>query len=258
VSQLIQKLKIAARLEVTPLGFAGINKAKVKPSPVLVARITGDEKQIAKLVEGADAVFIDTHQEEAVDRVLKQFTKNVPEMIYGCWLGVITNSASDFYAVTLDTDMNKLKGTEAGKAIIVDPDLEDRYLRQLDSLPVDAIVMENKEGVTCRLTVKNYILCRRMALAASKPLVIHADLKITAQDVEEMWNSGIDGFVVDVDTAFPSAVKELRQAIDKLELNPRHNEKMSVTPLIPVIKMDTGGSNEPLPDEEDDDDDFDE
>lgn len=256
MSQLIQKLKIAARLEVPPLGFTGVSKTKTKPRPVLVARVSGEEKQSSSLVKGADAVFIDTFQEEVADRFIKQLEKETTKMPYGCWLGNMVHCQNDFFALNLDADMNQIKETEAGKALVVEPDIEDKYLRQLDNLPVDAIVIEDKERLSCRLTIKNYILCRRMALAVSKPLLIHVDLTITAQDIEEMWNYGIDGFVVDADPAFPAAVQELRQVIDKLDLDSRH-KKIALVPIIPSVKNSAQDLNEPMPDEDDDEDDYD-
>jgi len=252
VSQLIQKLKIAARLEVPPLGFTGVSKAKPKPAPVLVARVTGEEKQAAELVDGADAVFIDTHQEEVADRFIKQLAKQNSKMPYGCWLGSITNFPNDFYALTLETEMTKIKEIKAGKALVVDPEIEDKYLRQLDSLPIDAVVIENKEGVSCRLTIKNYILCRRMALAVTKPLLIHVDSTMTAGDIEEMWSRGIDGFVVDVDPSFPAEIKELRGTIDGLKLDPRHKQT-SFLPVVPSVKVDAEPVEVSSPDEDDDD-----
>lgn len=257
MSELIQKLKIAARLEVPPLGFAGVSKARIKPKPVLVARVSGDGKHSFSLVEGADAVFIDTYQEEIADRFIKQLAKENGKMPYGCWLGNNSGCQNDFYALNLDADMNQLKKTTAGKALVVEPDIEDKYLRQLDDLPVDAIVIEGKEGQTCKLSIKNYILCQRMAVAINKPLLIRVELKISAQDIEEMWDYGIDGFVVDVDAVFPEAVKDLRKIIDSLDLESRR-KKSPISPVIPSIAGRSQEAQEPLPDEDGDDDDYDE
>jgi len=257
VSELVKKLKNAARIEAPPLGFAGVNRKQEKPRPVLVARASGDEKQALSLVEGADAVFIDTHQEEVADRFIKQLAKDKVVMPYGCWLGNNSGCQNDFYALNLDADMCQLKKTKAGKALVVEPEIEDKFLRQLDDLPVDAVVIEGREGHACRLTIKNYMLCRRLAIAINKPLLIRVDLKIDARDMEEMWDYGIDGFVVDVDPAVPSAVKDLRKVIDNLDLD-SHRKKISLSPIIPFVKSSLSSSPEPVPDEDEDDDDYDE
>ena len=257
VSQLIQKLKIAARLEASPLGFSGVNKAAVKPTPVIVARVSGDEKQASSLVAGADAVFIDTFQEEVAARFIKQLTKEDMKMPYGCWLGNNSGSMNDFYALDLDADMSQLKNNKAGKALVISPDIEDKFLRQLDDLPVDAIVVEEKGSLSCRLTIKNYMQCHRLAIAVSKPLLLHIDSKVTAQDVEEMWSYGIDGFVVDIDPAFPSAIQDLVKMIDSIDLDLRR-KKISLTPIIPSVRIYNNQDNETSPDEDGDDDDYDE
>lgn len=259
MSQLIQKLRIAARLETPPLGFSGVNKAAVKPSPVIVARVSGDEKQASSLVTGADAVFIDTFQEEVAARFIKQLAKEDITMPYGSWLGNNSGSMNDFYALDLEADMNQLKNTKAGKALVVGPDIEDKFLRQLDDLPVDAIIVEEKGSLSCRLTVKNYMLCHRLAVAVSKPLLLHIDSKITAQDVEEIWSYGIDGFVVDIDPAFPAAIQDLAKMIESIDLDLRR-KKISLTPIIPSLRSFDNQDSEPAPDEpdEDGDDDYDE
>jgi len=257
VSQLINKLKIAARLEPLPLGFTGVNKAAPRPKPVLIARIKGDEKQAAALVRGADGVFIDTHHEEIADRFIKLMEKEPVQMPYGCWLGNNSACDNDFYMLNLEADMNIVKATETGKILILDPEVEDKYLRQLDDLPVDAVLVGSPEGNPCRLTLKNYMLCHRMAVAVSKPLVIHAGNKIGGTEIEEMWEYGVDGIMVDVDSAEPDIVASFRALIDKLDLSARR-KKIRLAPVIPGIgNSSVAGSGKPEPDEDDDGDDDD-
>lgn len=254
MSQLITKLKIAARLEPLPLGFTGVSKAAPRPKPVLIARIKGDEKQAAALVKGADGVFIDTHQEEIADRFIKLMEKEPEQLPYGCWLGNNSACNNDFYMLNLEAEMTTIKATETGKILILEPEVEDKYLRQLDDLPVDAVLVGSPEVNPCRLTLKNYMLCHRMAVAISKPLVIHAGNKIASSEIEEMWEYGVDGIMIDVDSAEPDAVANFKAMIDKLDLSARR-KKIRLAPVIPGIgSSPAAGSPEPEPDEDGDDD----
>lgn len=254
MSQLITKLKIAARLEPPPLGFTGVNRAAPRPKPVLIARIKGDEKQAPLMIRGADAVFIDTHQEEIADRFIKLMEKEPVQLPYGCWLGNNSACNNDFYMLNLEAEMNTIKANETGKILMLDPEVEDKYLRQLDDLPVDAVLVGSAEGSPCRLTLKNYMLCHRMAVAVSKPLVIHASNKIGGAEIEEMWEYGIDGIMVDVDCADSDIVAGFRTMIDKLDLSARR-KKIRLAPVIPGTgSSPSAGSHEPEPDEDGDDD----
>ncbi|MBN1369468.1 MAG: hypothetical protein JW954_04450 [Dehalococcoidaceae bacterium] len=254
VSQLISKLKIAARLEPLPLGFTGVSKAAPKPKPVLIARIKGDEKQAAELVQGADGVFIDTHQEEIADRFIKLMEKEPVQLPYGCWLGNNSACNNDFYMLNFEADMSTIKATDTGKILLVEPEVEDKFLRQLDDLPVDAILVGSSEGQPCRLTIKNYMLCHRIAVAVSKPLIIHAGNKIGSAEIEEMWEYGIDGVMVDIDSNEPAIIASFRELLDKLDLSAKR-KKIRLTPVIPGIGSGSAASShEPEPDEEGDDD----
>jgi len=254
VSQLINKLKIAARLEPLPLGFTGFNRSTPKPKPVLIARIKGDEKQAAELVRGADGVFIDTHQEEIADRFIKLMEKEPVQMPYGCWLGNNSACNNDFYMLNFEADMNSVKAADTGKILIVEPEVEDKFLRQLDDLPVDAVLVGSPDGHPCRLTLKNYMLCHRLAVAVSKPLVIHAGNKTGSAEIEEMWEYGIDGVMVDVDSTEPDIVASFRDLIDKLDLSAKR-KKIRLAPVIPSIGSSSEPSqHDPEPDEEGDGD----
>jgi hypothetical protein len=72
-----------------------------------------------------------------------------------------------------------------------------------------------------------------------------------------MWSYGIDGFVVDIDPAFPSAIQDLVKMIDSIDLDLRR-KKISLTPIIPSMRSFDNQDSEQAPDEDGDDDDYEE
>ncbi len=254
MSNLVTKLRIAARLEPAPMGFTGVNVDSPRPKPVLIARVGGEARKVVSLVKGADAVFIDTHQEEVADKIIKQLgsEKGKNKTPIGCWLGNNPECKSDFNVLVMDTDMTLLKNAKEGKVLVVEPNIEDKYLKFLDDLPVDAIMVARSEGQPCRLTLESYVLCQRMALAISKPLVVHVGSNIGPQELSDMWDYGIDGVMVDVDSVNPSLINKFRGVIDSLDLA-KKRKKIRLTPVIPANEApQSGSSGEPYPDEDDD------
>ncbi len=255
MSELIKKLRIAARLDPPPMGFTKVNKAASKPKPILVARISGEFKALASLLKGADAVFVDVQQEEVAARIVGQLSKLKGNFSHGCRLDTLACKLKDFSVFSLDSDMSEVKKAEKGRVLAIVPEIEDKYLRSLDDLPIDAVMVTGKNNDKCRLTLQNYMLCHRLAMAVSRPLIIHISPDITAQDVEEMWDYGIDGVVVDIDANNPDVIQKFRKIIDSLEFTTRR-KKISLTPIIPLSAAGGApGPSQPEPDDDDDDDD---
>ncbi len=252
MSRLIEKLRYAARLETEPFGFASIGKAHTRAGPVVVARITGEEKKLASLAAGADGLFIDIQKEEVADRIAKKLVRDKSSLAYGSWLNVSVPSI-DFRVFNLDADMSAVKNNSEGKVLMVEPGLEDRFIRLLDSLPIDAVILADPEGQPCQMTLRNYMLCQRLALSLSKPLLIHSAFNFGPGEMELMWEYGIDGFMVDIDPANPALIKEFRSTVDGLELNPnRRKTRLSAFIPKPFSEQPQGMPEEP-PDEEEED-----
>ena len=254
VSQLISKLKIAARLEPAPMGFANVGVKTPNPKPVLVARVTGDVKQVTALVKGADAVYIDVNQEEIAIKIIKQLqaVRGKGKLPYGCWMGNNPASKTDFSVCTLDVDMTVFKKTEGGKVLLVYSDIDDRYLRFLDEIPIDAILVTGNETQPCGLTLQNYILCQRLANVITRPLIYHVSANTGPKELSDMWDYGVDGVMID---AGADAIQNFARLIDGLELN-KKRKKSGLTPVIPgVARSKLAASPEPEPDDDDYDDD---
>jgi hypothetical protein len=250
-SKLVRQLRIAARLETAAIGFTSVGPRGPKPRPVLVARVTGEEKQLNGLIKGADAVFVDTSQEEVTDKIIKQLAKNKTSMPFGCWLGNNAGCKADFNMLTLDADMGGLKNCDAGKVLQVNPEIEDKYLRQLDELPVDAVMMAAGDGHPIQLSLQKYMQCRRLAAALTRPLLVHVSSSTGDGDLADLWEYGVDGVVIDVNAAQAGAIISFRKIIDKLELEGRRR-KIRLAPVIPASSGPVGQPEEPLPDEDGD------
>lgn len=250
-SKLVHQLRIAARLETTAIGFTSVGSRGPRPRLVLVARITGEEKQIAGLVKGADAVFVDTSQEEVNDKIIKQLARSKPNLPFGCWLGNNTGSKTDFNVLNLDTDMATLKNCSNGRVLQVEPEIEDRYLRQLDELPVDAVMMDPGDSRPFQLSLHKYMQCRRMAAALTRPFMVHISSSAGSSDLADLWEYGVDGVVVDVNSAQTGTINGFRLAIDKLGLEVRRR-KIRLTPILPGSSASAAQPEGPAPDEDGD------
>ncbi len=238
------------------MGFANVKAAVFSVKPVLVARACSDVKNISELAKGADAVFLDAHQEEVADKLFRQIADNNCECNppCGCWLGNSPACRPDFTVFSIDTDMALVKNASCGKVLIISSDIEDKYLRMLDDLPVDAILLAQCEGQPCRPTLQHYMLCQRIAMSVSKPLIVHVGTNIGVQEITDLWDYGIDGIMVDVDNVDPMIISNLEKIIGNLELKAKR-KKIRLAPIIPNIAVSQSQQQpEPAPDEDDDED----
>jgi len=98
------------------------------------------------------------------------------------------------------------------------------------------IAGEQKEG--CFLTWHHLMLFRRFASLLTKPLLVSIPSNVTADELQTLWDGGVDGVVVEVGAGQPAGgLKELRRVIDKLVL-PSSRKQGKPGALLPYISRE--------------------
>jgi hypothetical protein len=134
-----------------------------------------------------------------------------------------------------NTPLAVLQNDEVGKILEVEASLNEGLLRAANELPIDAVLIVGEEREDYFLTWQHLMLFQRFADLLTKPLLVSIPSKVTAGELQALWEAGVDSVVVEVGAGQPQdRLKELRQIIDKLAFpSPRRREKVEA--LLPHI-----------------------
>ena len=265
MSKFIDRLKQVSQTAPQPIGFARTQPASARPRIQLVASVAeGDIDNLADYVTGADATLLRVSKLDS-DAILQKISQAMSEISWGVWLGdstqvkieQIVEHGSDFVVFSAATTSLAIpQDNKLGKVLQVESSLSEGLLRAVNRLPVDAVLITDQPEEKHPLTWYQLMLFQRSASLLTKPLLVSIPSAVTANELQAIWDAGVDGVVVEVGTGQPAAeLKSLRQAIDQLTFpTPHHQEKREA--LLPRTETDSGKVAEPE-EEDDEEEEFD-
>lgn len=254
MSRFIEKLKQVSQAEPQPMGFKK-EKAASKPRLLLVARLNqADIGNLAGLVEGADAGLLEIEKSDSGIKAVGEISKTVPDIPWGALFtgagrGGIKQAAEagyDFLVFPPEMPLDTLADEKVGKILAVEASLERELLRVLDELPLDAILIAGEPAPGLALTCYNLMLFKRFADLSGKPLLVGVPPDITGDELQLLWEVGVDGLVVEASSGQPAGgLKKLRQVIDSLT-PPSKRRRLKARAIVPPLRGETA----PVIDEE--------
>lgn len=258
MSQLIDRLKQALRDVAPPMGFRAARTTS-KPRMLLVASLPqAGAGNLAELVAGADAGLMPITKPGSGARVLKEVGQAVPDIPWGAWLenasreGIrkIGAAGGDFVVFpAAKMSLAILEAEKVGKVLAVEALVDEGLLRTVNELPADAIFITGlRQGEP--LTWHHLMLFRRFTDLLTKPVLVPVPMSIAANELQVLWETGVDGVVVEVAPGQPAGgLKRLRQMIDGLTL-PSKRKRMKTRALLPGVR----GEASRVADEEEEED----
>jgi len=245
MSRFIDKLNQVSRVVPQSIGFGRAQSVSEKPKILLIANLTeASVGGLADYVAGADAGLLHLPKLSSGAKTLKEISQAVPDVPWGGWLkdinkdkmGQLAEAGCDFVVFpAANTPLVLLQDDELGKILEVEASLSEGLLRTVNELPVDAVLIaaERKEGDF--LTWHHLMLFQRFADLLTKPLLTSIPSNITANELQAIWEAGVDGVVIEVETGQPTdRLKKLRQVIDKLAF-PSQRKQGKAEALLPYI-----------------------
>ena len=245
VSKLIDKLKQVSQAEPQPMGFRAAQGVSPKPKMLLVASLAQvDVSGVADYVAGADAGLLPVPKLSSGPKTIQKISQVVSGIPWGGWLrGVGGEGIKQMVKVGCDfvvfpaanTSLAMLQDDEVGKILQVEASLSDGLLRTIPGLPVDAVLIAGEQAKDYFLTWHHLMLFRRCASVLTKPLLVSIPSNVSANELQALWDAGVDGVVVTVGAGQPAGgLKGLRQAIDKLTF-PASRKRGKTEALLPRI-----------------------
>jgi len=248
MSKFIEKLSQLSQGVTQPIGFRPRQSTPPRPKIQLVASLAQeDAESLVSHIAGADAVLLQLSNLSSGSQTLKKVSQVAADIPWGGWLktsgqggiGPLIKAGCDFVVFPIDTPLTIFNKEEVGKVLEVDASLNDGLLRVLNGMPIDAVFFATEEKTEVSLTWQHLMLFQRLGDWLTKPLLVPVPSKITGDELQTLWEAGVDGVVLTVTSELSSGrFKELRQVINELAFPaPRRREKPE--PLVPRIRPET-------------------
>jgi hypothetical protein len=261
MSKLLDKLDRIGRGRPTSLGFGSASRGEKLPAMTVVGVLTDRKsysKQAAILADaGADAVLLEG---ATPGKALTDLAKKLDTIPWGpkvSELGVdeasgFRDAGCDFLAFGPEKALlGAMEGENTGYFLCVDPDLEERFLRSIEDLSVDGVLLPSS-SVSLPLTVQHMMTLGVVREAFSKYLFLELPGPLSVKELEGLRDMGIDGVVVN-----PSVFskEDIQEMISSLKSLPKKQQSRSRRPDAILPKQGMGFVAGPDLDDDDDDDD---
>jgi hypothetical protein len=245
MSRFIDKISRIRQNEPQPIGFAALGRsASEKPRLQVVAYMkTDNPAQFSGGLNSPDAELIEINKVDDV-AVLEKACAAKSDIPIGGFLkasnaGTIKKAISvacDFVAFPGSTPLTVTQKDKIGRVLILDTSLNERFLRATGDLPVDAVLVLEKEGDA--LTFNRLMLFQHLINSINKPLLVSIPFGLTDSELQALWDMGISGVVVEMeDEKSLEKLAELRKSIEKLE-PPAFRKKFKGSPTLPRVQAE--------------------
>ena len=260
MSKFIDKLNRVSQAVPQPMGFRTTKPVPERPKILIIASLAeASADNVAERVAGADAGLLHVPELSTGAKTLREVSRAVPDIPWGGWLrggskvGIqkTEKAGCDFVVFpATDTPLAIFRDDEVGKILQVEASVSEGLLRGINELPVDAVLITNEQQEGAFLTWHHLMLFQRSADLLAKPLLALVPSGVTAEELQVLWEAGVDGVVIEVGME-PSVgrLEELRQAVNKLAFpSPRKRGKAEA--LLPPIEGGVGTVTEEEEEEE--------
>lgn len=242
-----------------PMGFTVAHPVSTRPKMLLIASLAqaNNVSRLADYITVADAVLLPIAKLSPIAKTLQKIARSASDIPWGGWLGDIgggeirpmVEAGCDFVIFPVDTALAIPQDDEIGKILQVEASLSEGLLKTVNELPIDAVLIADEQEEEHFLTWHRLMLFQRFADLLTKPLLVSVPLNVTANELQILWKTGVDGVVVEVGIGQPMGrLEELRQVIDKLTFPPRKQERVEA--LLPHVGEETSPVTEEEEEEE--------
>jgi len=179
----VSELKSQTMLLVVGLSEAQVKEAKIVADVSADAWLILDQKLSARSVRQIVKV--------AGDIPVGVFAKGVGEGEIDEFVGL----GCDFVVFDVKIAAAILHKGEVGKILMIEPSLDQSYVRAINSLEVDGVLISSG-GEDNFVAVEHLLLCRRFVELLEKPIVMPLPSSFTKAGLTNLWKAGVDGVVV--------------------------------------------------------------
>jgi hypothetical protein len=258
MSKLSERIRRAQRVDSAPMGFGAAARAS-NPSLLLAALLPALSPEAVKeaVARGADTCLFTAS--DAKDRDVKEVVEALGDAPGGLHLRRLDGESAahlaelglDYAAFEAETALaTALLESKLGHVLSLESDLPDIYLRTLEALPLDAILLGHWKGP---LTVRQQMELERVSGLARKPLIVPVSPQVTGGELQMLREAAVIAVAVEGDSkAAFEALASLRKVIDELPPRRRRPEERGEAILPRAAEAIAGAPEEGEEEEEED------
>ena len=260
MSKLLEKLERLSEGRAQPMGFEAA-RTREKPSKMLIVAnvpVGNTELTNTMITENVDALLFSTENWKKEKSAVTQASKALKEVPWGVALssatkdeiGQLIKMKCDFVILKPEkTPASILKEEDIGKVLQIDPSLEEKLVRTIGRLSINAVLLSPASGNEYPLTVHQIMVYEHLVGGTGKHILAAMPTDMPTDDLENLWNLGTRGIVVDItDKNSVERLSQIKEAIDKLPTTKKKtSDKFSA--LLPRA----AGESAPIESDEDDD-----
>ena len=203
----------------SPIGFGAVRAEKL-PGMGLVAQVSGDHSAGLAVVSdlAPDAALLSGISDLKALKSLGQSLSSVP---WGARLSSLSEEAAqdcreggcDLLAFSLpDTAISAVASDEIARILCVAPDIEERELWAIDTLPVDVLLLPMRD-VSSPWTLRNLATIGAVSGRVNKYILVEVSDPPSPKELEALRNAGVHGLVLDVGAVSPKALAGLKTGL---------------------------------------------
>jgi hypothetical protein len=219
MSQFVDKLQSLSKSSTTPIGFHPSVSELKSPAMLLIAGLSGTQVKEAKIVADANADAGLILSEVPNAKVVKQMIETVGDVPLGVFvkgmseekINEVASLGCDFVVFDIRIPATVLHKEGVGKILVIEPSLDQGFVRAINSLEVDGVFISGRGGESF-VAVEHLLVCRRFVELLEKPVMITLPSLVTKADLTSLWQAGVDG-VVAPSTHSVEALAELKKMI---------------------------------------------
>jgi len=222
MSKFVNKLQSLSKSSNTPIGFHPSASESKGPAMLLIAGLSGTKVNEAKIVAdvNADAGLILSEGPSA--RIIRQMVEAVGDIPLGVFvkgmseekINEFASLGCDFLVFDIRIPAAVLHKEEIGKFLMIEPSLDQGFVRAINSLEVDGVFINGRDGDPF-VAVEHLLICQRFVELLEKPVIMTLPSLVTKAELTSLWQAGVDGIVVP-STQSVEALTELKKMIDGL------------------------------------------
>jgi len=261
MSKFIDNLKDLTKASPKPMGFITSRSTAKKPKIQLIANLTEiNGNGFAEAIAPADAVMVKAGSLKFNKTALKKITGQAGKKSWGMWIEGSTpdnallaiDNGCDFLVITASDSLHSVpKSDNAGTILKIDDSIKEGLLRTINVLSIDAVLIDFEQAPATPMTWSQLMTVQYFTALITKPLLLAVSPAITGDELQMLWEAGIDGIVIDT-TESNTELTALRKVIDAATF-PLPRKKRETVALLPHVESAQEPITEPFEPEEPDD-----
>jgi hypothetical protein len=220
MSKFVDKLQSLSKSSTASIGFHPSAPELKSPAMLLIAGLSGTKVNEAKIVADVDAGLILDEGPSA--RIVRQMVEAVGDIPLGVFvkgmskekIDELASLGCDFVVFDIRIPAAVLHKEEVGKFLMIEPSLDQGFVRAINSLDVDGVFISSRDEDSF-VAVEHLLICRRFVELLEKPVIMALPSLVTKAELTGLWQAGVDG-VVAPSTQSVETLAELEKMIGDL------------------------------------------